>query len=210
MKRMLRSFGWLSTLCMVFMTSCATVRLTSVWNDEANKRHPKNILVIAAVSDPEEKRLLEQEFVRQLKARGVDAVAGFSVFAGGMLLGKGTLAEKIEDQGADAILISSVKELQAVTIHIPEASYAPLSYYGTWYDYYSAAHIRPGYAIQGAYAALETNLYDARTDRLIWTAASQTYANSFGQKWKESYVATIIKKLASQNVFKAALAKVQN
>ncbi len=197
---MLRSFWRLTILCLVFMTSCTTVILTSVWNDQTYKSHPKNVLVIAAVSDSEVKRSLEQEFVLQLKARGIDAVASISIFGDDVMLGEGALAGQIRDQGADAVLITSVNELQAVTIYIPETSYAPPHYYGTWYRYYSAVPLRPGYAIQDPYAVLETNLYDVKTERLVWTAASETYAKSFGRKWRKSYVETIIKKLANLNV----------
>ena len=86
-------------------------------------------------------------------------------------------------RGADAVLISGVKELQAVTIYIPETAYVPPHYYGTWYSYYSAVPLRPGFTIQDSYAVLETNLYDVKTERLVWTAASETHAKSFGQKW---------------------------
>lgn len=81
------------------MTSCTTVILTSAWNDQAYKSHPKNVLVIAAVYDSEAKRSLEQEFVWQLKALGVDAVASFSVFDDEVMLGKGAIAAQIQDQG---------------------------------------------------------------------------------------------------------------
>ncbi|HXJ68303.1 MAG TPA: hypothetical protein VNM39_05320, partial [Verrucomicrobiae bacterium] len=54
---------------------------------------------------------------------------------------------------------------------------APSPYYGGWYGYYSMGYsymTSPGYVEENKVYRLETNLYDAKGDKLIWSGLTET------------------------------------
>lgn len=199
MKRTIRYAGGIVAALAVLAAACATTQLSAVWRDDGYQGHPKNILMIAAVKNVTYRRSIEQEFVRQLKARGVNAVAAFTVFPGDETIDKATVVAKIQELGSDAVLVSKFVEQKTVTSYVPSAPSGHPGYYGSMYGYYSYTPA-PGYTVTDEYAVLVTNLYDAKTERLVWTAMSETYLGSINEKLIPSFVETILKKLTAQNV----------
>ena len=88
------------------------------------------------------------------------------------------------------MLISRLVCKKTVQTYVPGSVYYPPSYYGNWRDYYgygSESVYTPGYTAEDEYALMETNLYDARDDKLIWSAASQTELLGSNQDQIKSY-----------------------
>jgi len=54
---------------------------------------------------------------------------------------------------------------------------APSAYYGGWYGYYSLGYTyqtSPGYVEENKVFRVETNLYDLKGDKLMWSGLSET------------------------------------
>jgi hypothetical protein len=160
-------------LALLTLASCTTTELTSLWRDETYRDHPRKILVIGMLKTPANQRILEDEMVRQLKARGTDAVASYTVLPEQIQANKETITAIMNELGADAVLISRLMDKKSVTTYVH--SNPPPSGYGGWQGYYSSS---PGYTVQDEYAVVQTNLYDVKTDKLIWTAATETWISS--------------------------------
>jgi len=47
---------------------------------------------------------------------------------------------------------------------------------------------------------METNMYDAGNDKLIWSASSQTEISGSDQKFIKSYVCAIVKNMVKQKL----------
>jgi hypothetical protein len=62
----------------------------------------------------------------------------------------------------------------------------------------------PGYKVQDEIVSLETNLYDSQTDKLIWSALSDTFIGTLeggvDNSSIKSFIQVIINKLSADNM----------
>jgi hypothetical protein len=191
-------------MALLLLTSCATTELTSLWRDETYRDHPRKILVIGMLKTPANQRILEDELVRQLKARGTDAVASYTVLPEQVQANKETITAKMNELGADAVLISRLMDKKSVTTYV-HSNPPPAGYGYGWQGYYSYS---PGYTVQDEYAVVQTNLYDVKTDKLIWTAATETWiSGDYADTLIREFAEVIGDTLARQKVIAAGPAK---
>lgn len=205
MKRSLRSSISFGMLIALLLTGCATTTLTSDWKDPSYQGQIGKIMVIGVARKPLNKRNVEDEFVRQLKARGTHAVASYTVMPDTKQLDNAVIAEKMKEQGADAVLISRLASKKTVQIHVPGNVYYPPSYYGTWRDYYGYGYqavYTPGYTAEDEYAVMETNLYDGGNEKLIWSASSETEIQGSNQDQIKSYISVMLNAMADRKLLK--------
>src|SRR5690606_23752299 len=80
------------------------------------------------------------------------------------------------------ILTVALIDKETETRYVPgNAGYAPMprfGYYGTFWGYYNTWYptlYSPGYYEGEKVYFIETNLYDADTEELLWSAQSETY-----------------------------------
>ncbi len=208
MIRILRCSIGIGMFIAMLVTACATTKLTSAWKDPSYQRQPHKIMVIGIAKKPLNKRIVEDEFVRQLKARGTNAVASYTVMPDEQQADHAVIAAKMKEQGADAVLILRLASKKTVHTYVPgSASYPPSypSYYGNWHDYYGYGFqtvYSPGYMAEDEYAVMETNLYDAGNDKLIWSASSETEIRGSDQTEIISYIGVMVNAMADQKLLR--------
>ncbi len=205
MKGTLRSSIIFGMLAAMLMTACATTNLTSAWKDPSYKGEPRKIMVIGVTKKLANKRIFEDEFVRQFKARGTNAVASYTVMPDEKQLDHSVIAAKMKEQGADTVLISRLVSRKTVQFYVPGTVYYPPTNYVNWHDYYgysSQAVYTPGYMAEDEYAIIETNLYDARNDKLIWAAASETEIMGSDQSQIKSFIGVMVNAMADKKLLK--------
>ena len=113
--RVIRSSMQFAAFIMLFVfLACASpsTKFSSVWEDKTYQGHPEKVLVINAFPNPANRKVFEDEFVKALKERGVDAVVSYTVMPDPIVSDKDTIADEevlrccIQDVGADTVLIS--------------------------------------------------------------------------------------------------------
>jgi len=194
-------YGWF--MVMLFTACSTTTQLKTVWKDPAYLERPGKIMVLSMTKSPVKRRVIEDEFVRQLKAHGNDAVASYTVVPDNKNSDNALIAKKVKEQGADALLITRLVSKKTVKTYVPGMVYLPPRPYGKWRDYYSygyQAMYMPGYVAENQYALLETNLYDARNDNLIWAATTETEVDSSDHNHVQSYVGIMLNTMTEQGV----------
>lgn len=205
MMRTLRSSISFGMLIAMLVTACAATKLTLAWKDPSYQRQPRKIMVIGVAKKPLNKRIFEDEFVRQFKARGTNAVASYTVMPDVKQGDHAVIAAKMKEQGADAVLISRLASKKTVHTYVPGHVTYPPSYYGNWRDYYgygTQAVYTPGYTFEDEYALMETNLYDAGNDKLIWSASSETEIRGSDQNQIISYIGVMVNAMADQKLLR--------
>jgi len=205
MMRTLRISIYVGMLIAMFIPACSMTKLTSAWKDPSYQGQPRKIMVIGVAKKPITKRIVEDEFVRQFKARGTDAVAGYTVMPDEKQADHAVIAAKMKEQGADAVLISRLASKKTVHTYVPGSVSYPPAYYGNWRDYYgygTQAVYTPGYTAEDEYALMETNLYDAGNDKLIWSASSETELRGSDQNQIKSYIGVMVKAMADQKLLR--------
>lgn len=179
----------------LLLSACASTQLTSVWKDPSYQTRPARILVIGVARSPLNRRLFEDEFVRQLKSRGTDAIASYTVLPDVQQGNQADIAKKVAELGADTVLITRLVSKKVVQVYVPGTPYYPPPFYDTWPNYYAYGYrymYTPGYITNDEYAVIETNLYDAKNDKLIWAASSETGINDSDKNLIKSYIKVMV------------------
>lgn len=189
--------GYLMIVAML-LTACATTQLNAVWKDPGYQARPARIMVIGVARNPINRRLFEDEFVSQLKARGTEAIASYSVLPDRQQDDHEAIAAKVKELGADSILITRLVSKKIVQTYVPATTYFPPPYYGSWPDYYGYGYnymYTPGYITEDEYAVIETNLYEAKSDKLVWAASSETGLSDSDSGIIQGYIAVMVKNM---------------
>jgi hypothetical protein len=199
----------LMVVSVSLMTSCAaSMKLVSVWKDDTYRgEHFRKLLVIGTAEKPGVRRFFEDEFVDQFRARGIQAVASYTLIPIDKVTDKETIAEKIKGQEIEAVLITRLVNKRVIESYRPagERFVVPHSSYSDWHQYY-ADSIRfsaaPTYTVKKE-VSLETNLYETMNEKLVWSGLTRmTLENERDTQVKE-YVTLIIKTLLSdEKMFK--------
>jgi hypothetical protein len=162
-------------------------------------------MIIAISKKQTNKNILENEFVRQIKMLGTDAVASYTILTNDKDSNKEVIAAKMKEVGADAVLITRLASKKTLYTHISTNEFSPPDYYSTWDDYYGYGYQivnSPDYIEENEYAIMETNLYDAGHNKLVWSASSETEIYASAPKSIKSYVNAIVKQMVKQNLLK--------
>jgi hypothetical protein len=191
----------LLALMMVFMALAGTTAsgqtvLTDVWKDKDYHGVAKEVMVFWIVQAPQNRLLAENEFVRQLKARDLSALPAYVIIEPDKLVDRDTAVRKIKDLGVEALLTLRVTNKQTVQSTIPEPGKTNLSQLASYYQYiYDAPTVDPS-----GPAYLETILFDAETERRIWTARSVTKVDVIDQKALSDFISIMIDRLAADGM----------
>lgn len=190
----------LSMICLM-LTACSSTVLKKTWRDESYAGGPpKKVLVIGVAGNPLVRRLFEDRFVLELKrlGGGTEAFPSYLLTGAGFPRDREALMAQLEARSIDAVLITRLlgreAEFSEYDVVLP---HAPLN---GWYDYYlrSLDYFRSSEPLrQEAFVAkLQSNLYHLATDRVIWSAVSETAYDGELEKSINSYVGTSAASLA--------------
>jgi len=171
-------------MAALLLVSCSTTQVKSVWKDASYFGRPQKVMVVAVAKEPISRRIFEDEFVLQLKARGTDAIASYTVLPDKKQDDQESIAKMVVKLGADSLLISRLVSKRSVRVYYPATVSHRPHYYGKWPDYYMHGYETintPGYTTKYEYSLMETNLYDASNDNLLWAATTETGVNSLNQ-----------------------------
>lgn len=173
------------TLFSVFLLSflflgCGATRFTTVWKDETYQGHPAKILVISAFPYPATRQIFEDEFVKALKDRKVEAFASHTILPEPIVSDRAALAPYAMAAGADTVLITKPTGTSTEnTIGAAGISYRDL------------------------YINTQTDVYTIKPDKLIMSAAAETWIHH-GEPVPDqirSYVKILVARLSRSGLF---------
>ena len=183
-------------ICSAFLiVSCAGTELTQKQVGSAYKGEPvSDILVIAITGNEHNRRSFEKRFVAQLKRVGVDAISSVDAIQmpPDLELKKEAILTAVRQYENDAVIITHLIGKEEKEVYTRGGS--P---HGGYYDYYrtrySYAH-DPDYAGTSTTVRLETNLYEVKTEKLIWSGKSKTWS----QNTKDQVIKEVIKAVINE------------
>jgi len=181
-----------------FFASCTTTtRMTDTWKDKTYQGKAQKILVIMVAKSPDMRELFEDRFVGELNSRGNNTFQSYTIVPMEQLRDKEVVKSKIKSSGADTVLISRLVDTKTIESYNPGLIYVvPASYYD-WWGYYAVVFADYGYTGNVAVAYIETNLYDVKSEKLIWSAHSKTERTEGEQQLITAFIKLMIKKLSS-------------
>jgi hypothetical protein len=173
-KNFVKWVGWLLSFAFLII-SCAGTELTQKQVDDAYRGKPvSDILVIAITGNEHNRRSFEKKFVAQLKSIGVDAISSEEAIPmpADLELKKETILTAVKQYENDAVIITHLIGKEEKDVYTRGGS-PHGGYYGFYLSRYSYAS-DPGYSSTSTTVRLETNLYDVKTEKLIWSGKSNT------------------------------------
>jgi len=203
MKKRFIVFFPMAFICLFSLMSCATTTLKNVWKDKDYQGKPNNIIIIMVTKSPVTRELVEGMFVAGLDARGNNAVASYKIIPLDQLSDRDIVESKIQSTGADAVLVSRLVDQKTIETYTPRVIYGFVpDFYNNWWGYYDYVMIGPGYTDETQVIFAETNLYDIETEKLIWSARSETEMTEGDQQLIKTFVKVMIDRLASEGIVK--------
>lgn len=200
MKRFVKWAGCLVSVGFLLI-SCGGTWLTHSEVDEAYKGKPvSDILVIAITGNEDARRSFEQRYVSQLEAIGVEAISSEKAIPmpADLELKKEVVLKAIEQSEIDAVLITNLLGVGEEEVYTRgRRSYG--NYYGFYRYHYNYAH-DPGYSSSRTTLLLETNLFDVKTEKLIWSGQSETWSKDSKDQIVDDVIRVVIKDLQKNNL----------
>ncbi|NEV62304.1 hypothetical protein [Thiorhodococcus minor] len=163
-------------LIAMLTTACTTGRVASVWTDTGSQptRYHK-LIVFGVTNSPKVRRAYEDNFVSRLREIGVKAEPGHAYVPDAALSRVVRMTEAVSKSDADAIIITHlVTDEPDAKSPLPRLARVP-DHYRNLVPYFSQVYIDvcgPSYYADLEALRLETNLYDAKGERLVWSGRS--------------------------------------
>lgn len=194
-------FNLTLTVFALLFLSCATTSVTDVWKDDSYQGKAHKIVVLMAAKMPEMRKIFEDRFVAELDNRGNNAIQSYKIISTEQLPDRELAKSKIESIGADTVLVSRLVDSKTIEAEMSGHVYAVPGPYHGWRTYYDTV-FGGGYSYTGnvQVSYIETNVYDMKTEKLIWSAHSKTERTEGEQQLINAFIKVIIGKLASAGI----------
>ncbi len=198
---------------LIVNSGCSTTKVKQAWSDEAyGGGKPENVLIIAMMNNPTVKREIESQFARRFKDRGIRATEGFRIMPADQLPAqdaRDSVVAKVHELKVDAVLIVRPAVSRTTEETIPGMTLTRGIGYGyggvgTTAVIASSAPTAPttqAYSHNSEFLNMETQLYDAQTEKLIWFLQTETRLNGPPQEGIKPYVSLVAGKLFSSKPF---------
>lgn len=196
-------------LCAAAIIACSpSLKIMHPWvsPDLTNKKFTKvMVLVLAPAKYNDAGRIGEEDMVKALRAAGVNAVSAQAEYGPQRFRNDSeqTALAKIRRSGADAVIITTLLDVDKDRQWVPDASWYPPPYYGHFWGYYSFWYDRAynqGYYQTTRHYYFETNLYDLSSTNLIYSVQSETIDPGNVNALATSFSKRLVKDMRSRGV----------
>jgi hypothetical protein len=198
----LRIFALAMAVALGLTACAASTKIVNQWvNPDYTSPRFRKMMVIGVSKQPSIRRTFEDEFVKQLKVAGVEAVPSYLYIPEDGQVDEGRLQEAVKRANADAVIITRLVRVEKKTEMSPGFYQpGPFGFYGgysaAWLGYYEPPRI-----YQYDVYISETSLYDM--NQLVWAGTVETTDPGDINKEIERYVDTVIDALKSKNLLAA-------
>jgi len=181
----------------VVLCACSTVSVTNQWRDPSWAGPPASNVVVVGISRSDTmRRVFEDTFAQQLQAAGVQAAASYTQIPPGNG-GAVRLRDLVKGTGAQAVLVTRVQRVQQKVSVTPSGPY-----YGGFYGWYGGAWASTPDINQYEVVTLETSVWDARNEKLIWTVTTENVATNDIPKTSTQLAQTLIPKMKADGILR--------
>jgi len=190
MKKIYFALLFLIAVTLVQSLSCSTTSLTSVWIDETYQGGQlQNILILGVMQPVELRAAIEDNLAGQLKRRGIKAVQSYTLFPEDMLPGQNDIEKKVKELKIDTVFMIRFIQIDDINLYLTYPPYVNNDLYG-YYSYCCQYIISSGYHVR-----FETTIFDAKTQKVIWSSPSDTQLERSRETIVESYIDAVLQNL---------------
>jgi len=189
---------------LILITGCRpATEVTASWRDTEREAGPYNSVFLAAIVDNRNLRqTIEMEFADRLSGRNVTTATSSETFRPTFFdegqPDREQLVEMIHETGKESILTITLIDEEREERFVPGGPAGPrfhpggtFGYYGTfpgYFDHWYGRAWNTGYYATDRRYIMETNLYDAESLELVWSAQSTTLNPGTEANFARQYV----------------------
>ena len=170
-------FAALLSLVALVFAGCNSASVERTWKDPSvQKLEFKKILVLAPSADGANRRVVEDTVVKTLPAGS--AVPGYTVLADADSSRQLALVrEAAKNSDADGLVVLRLVANREELNYVPGAVYpAPYATLGGYWGYGRRAFaVSAPMATTDQIVVIETNIYDVRTEKLVWSGTTESF-----------------------------------
>jgi hypothetical protein len=205
MNFILRKSFLIGLIVTLFTVSCASTKTLHVWQDEGHRQKLGKTLVIAVAELDFMRNHFENVFAQRLGDYGVDAIpSNKAVPELGAKPDRKALVAKVRELGFENVVVSRVVSKDEYSRLIPGGDYfIPTSYYAGWDAFYSDSYALvsvPGSAYDAEFFTMVTNIYDVRSEKLVWSYLAKVKVENSRQGAINPFIETIMKQLGNSKL----------
>lgn len=200
--------GFLVLFFLSTFLAAASTRFVSTWKNPLAGEIGKGDMKVAAfvVTQDESMRLgPEETLATELRNRGVDCIAGYTVLPGELARDQEKAKEFLQNAGITGAILMRVISNDKETTYVPGMAWYATSYYPTFWGYWNygwSAVYTPGYLRTDQVVAIETLVYSIEDDKLLWAGRSETTNPKDIRKFVKNLVSEAGKKMRKDGLVK--------
>lgn len=165
-----------------------------------------SILIMGLINNVNLRNEVENEVVFTGKKFDLRCVNGMSMFP--PELGKPfedveRAKDRMRGNGFDAVITVTLVDVNEERYTPPEANYSPQLYYNRFGNYFFRTYdlvYRPGYFTRNTKYFIETNLYELKVGRLVWSGRSTTFIPDELDRYLPNYARGLFKELKLERI----------
>jgi hypothetical protein len=186
----------------LIVSSCATTTFLNSWQDTNFHGQVKKVFVISVDKDFGRRRLIENEFVRQFKARGTDAVASTEFVSGNEGMKRDVFESKAREQRSDAVLVAKFIRKETEDTYTPQGDSGDQIVFSAENDAIFQLPVNEEQERSYVYniAVMQLTLYDTETRKLIWSSRTRTQYQGSRTGQIKSFVDAVLRRLAGEKL----------
>ena len=190
---------------IIFNSCGSTTEIIGEWSEDEYKTRSIDKLLVLGIVDQKKpllKRKFEDGLVDAFNGSGINAVASMDYMPYDEIIDSTSFEKYFSDLELDAVLVSRLvgvdKERKV------KAGYAYVIPYNSYYGFYGHYYAAVQYANSSSYLSknvvvvLETNLYETKDKKLIWSGISETIDPDKASDVIKSLGAVLADKLSSE------------
>ncbi len=167
----------LALSAIVLLSACGpSTVITKSWRDPGTTVTPgyfKKPLVAALMKDEASRRVVEDNLAKRIPG----AIPSYSVFgATDSKLDEAAINAKMQSGGFDGAVVVRFLSMDKETSYVPGSGVYP-SYYGGFGPYWRTSYnsfYSPGYYTEDKVYTVESNVYDLKQNKLIWSGVTSS------------------------------------
>ncbi len=188
---------------ILFLAGCSTgPQIVSEWNNPGYGTGLfKRIVVVGPSGASSIRRSLEDEFVTQLRADGIDALPSYLSIPDDQTIDESKAKEAARKAGADGLLFARSVRVES---KLESSGFYPSTSFGWFGGNFGASWSgfgAPSPRYYNEYTS-ETTLYDIPKDEIVWTATIKTAEPENARTAIRSYVEAVMKTLDEKNLIR--------
>jgi hypothetical protein len=186
----------------VALAACTTAKPTLEWRDQSYSGEPfDNILIVGIANQVTTRRTFENTFVERLAEDKIKATASFALMPEETRPSAESIKAIISDIKFDSVLVTHMVGVTETETYHPGIYLMDTNRgFYDYYDYVGGYVYEPGYYTKHKLVKLETNLYDAKTEQIVWSMQSETMDPNSDEDLIDAKIKAVIKRLKEQKL----------